>query len=62
MKRIIARVTLLGCCFYVFIGFVATQGYAGEYYIYRDSKGVLVISNLRRWQERTSRDLSFILN
>jgi len=29
----------------VFIGFVATQGYAGEYYIYRDSKGVLVISN-----------------
>jgi hypothetical protein len=27
------------------IGFVATEVLSGEYYIYRDSNGVLVISN-----------------
>ena len=46
MKDINARTTLkLGLCFYLFLGFVPTQAAAGEYYIYRDSNGGLVISN-----------------
>jgi hypothetical protein len=36
---------LLGLCPYILIGFVATEVLSGEYYIYRDSNGVLVISN-----------------
>jgi hypothetical protein len=36
---------LLGFCLYMLIGFVATEVLSGEYYIYRDSNGVLVISN-----------------
>jgi hypothetical protein len=36
---------LLGLCLYILIGFVATEVLSGEYYIYRDSNGVLVISN-----------------
>ena len=45
MKSIIARATLLGFCFYLLIGFVDKQAHGGEYYIYRDSKGELVLSN-----------------
>ena len=45
MKSINARSILLGFCFYMLIGFVATEVLSGEYYIYRDSNGVLVISN-----------------
>ena len=36
---------LLGLCLYILIGFVATEVLSSEYYIYRDSNGVLVISN-----------------
>ena len=45
MKSINLCSILLGFCLYMLIGFVATASQAGEYYIYRDSKGVLVISN-----------------
>ena len=46
MEGINACTTLkLGLCFYLFLGFVPTQAAAGEYYIYRDSNGGLVISN-----------------
>ena len=45
MKSIIACATLLSFCFCVLTGFAARQAHAGEYYIYRDSNGVLVISN-----------------
>ena len=45
MKSINARSTLLGFCLYILIGFLATEVQSGEYYIYRDSNGVLVISN-----------------
>ena len=44
MKSIVGRAILLGCCFYLFIGFVE-QAHSSEYYIYYDSKGGLVISN-----------------
>ena len=36
---------LLGFCLYMLIGFVATEVQSSVYYIYRDSNGVLVISN-----------------
>ena len=45
MKSINARSTLLGFCLYILIGFLATEVQSGEYYIYRDSAGKLVISN-----------------
>ena len=45
MKDINAWLILLGFCLYMPIGFVATEVLSGEYYIYRDSNGVLVISN-----------------
>jgi hypothetical protein len=45
MKTINAGATLLGLCFYLLIGFVAAKADAGEYYIYQDSKGGLVVSN-----------------
>jgi hypothetical protein len=45
MKSINARSILLGFCFYMLIGFVAPESQAGEYYIYQDSNGGLVISN-----------------
>ena len=45
MKSINARSTLLGFCLYILIGFLATEVQSGDYYIYRDSNGVLVISN-----------------
>jgi hypothetical protein len=45
MKSINLCSILLGFCLYMLIGFMATEVQAGEYYIYRDSKGVLVISN-----------------
>ena len=45
MKSINLCSILLGFCLYMLIGFVATEAQAGEYYIYRDSNGGLVISN-----------------
>jgi hypothetical protein len=45
MKNINAWSILLGFCLYVLIGFVDKQAHGGEYYIYRDSKGGLVLSN-----------------
>ena len=45
MKSINARSTLLGFCLYILIGFLATEVQSGDYYIYRDPNGVLVISN-----------------
>ena len=45
MKSITARATSLIFSLYLLVGFVAAQAYAGEYYIYRDSTGLLVISN-----------------
>ena len=45
MKSINLYSILLGFCLYMLIGFVATEVLSGEYYIYRDSNGVLVISN-----------------
>jgi len=45
MKSIIARATLVAVYICLLAGFTATRLHAGEYFIYRDSKGVLVISN-----------------
>jgi len=45
MKITAARTILLGFCFYLLTGLIGTRGSAGEYYIYRDSNGGLVISN-----------------
>ena len=45
MKTSNAWATFLGFCFYLLIGFVAAKADAGEYYIYQDSKGRLIISN-----------------
>jgi len=45
MKNINAWLILLGFCLYMLIGFVATEVQSGDYYIYRDPNGVLVISN-----------------
>src|SRR5262249_19262564 len=45
MKSIIARATLVAVCICLLAGFTATRLHAGEYYIYQDSKGRLIISN-----------------
>ena len=45
MKSITAHAILLGFFFNLLIGFFTEKADAGEYYIYRDSTGVLVISN-----------------
>ena len=47
LKRFMSRTTLkLTFCFYLFLGFtLPTKGQAGEYYIYQDPNGKLVISN-----------------
>jgi len=45
MKSINLCSILLGFCLYMLIGFVATEVRAGEYYIYRNADGGLVISN-----------------
>ena len=45
MKSIIARTGLLGLGCYLLLGAMITNGHAGEYYMYRDSNGGLVISN-----------------
>jgi len=45
MKSIIARATLVAVCICLLAGFTVTRLHAGEYYIYQDSMGGLVISN-----------------
>jgi Domain of unknown function (DUF4124) len=45
MKSIIARATLVAVCICLLVGFTATRLHAGEYFIYQDAKGRLVISN-----------------
>ncbi len=45
MQIIVVGPTLLAFCFYLLAGFAATRVHAGEYYIYQESKGGLVISN-----------------
>jgi len=45
MKSIIARSTLVAVCICLLAGFTATRLHAGEYFIFQDSKGRLVISN-----------------
>ena len=45
MKSIVVRPILLASCLYLLTGLTATQAYSGEYFIYQDSNGVLVISN-----------------
>ena len=39
-----ARASLIGFSFYILSG-MAAQVAAGEYYVYRDSRGALIISN-----------------
>jgi len=45
MKSIIVRGTLVTVCICLLAGFTATRLHAGEYFIYQDAKGRLVISN-----------------
>jgi hypothetical protein len=45
MKSIIARAALVAVCICLLVGFTATRLHAGEYFIYQDSKGRLIISN-----------------
>jgi K+-transporting ATPase c subunit len=45
MKSIIARATLVAVCICLLVGFTATRLHAGEYFIYQDAKGRLIISN-----------------
>ena len=45
MKSIVVRPILLASCLYLLTGLTATQAYSGEYFIYQDPKGGLVISN-----------------
>jgi len=45
MKSIVARPILLASGLYLLIGFTATQAYSGEYFIYQDARGRLIISN-----------------
>jgi len=45
MKSIVVRPILLASCLYLLTGFTAMQSHAGECFIYRDPKGVPVISN-----------------
>jgi hypothetical protein len=47
VRDLIARMTLIcAFCFYLFLGLaLPAHGQAGEYYIYQDPNGKLVISN-----------------
>jgi len=45
MKSIIVRGTLVTVCICLLAGFTATRLHAGEYFIYQDDKGRLIISN-----------------
>ncbi len=45
MKSIIARATLVAVCICLLVGFTATRLHSGEYFIYQDAKGRLIISN-----------------
>ena len=45
MKSIVVRPILLASGLYLLTGLTATQAYSGEYFIYQDAKGGLVISN-----------------
>ena len=47
IRDLIVRTNLnLAFCFYLFLGLaLPTRGHAGEYYIYQDPNGKLVISN-----------------
>ena len=44
-RRFIARTTLVAACICLLVGFTATRLHAGEYFIYQDAKGRLIISN-----------------
>ena len=45
MKSIIARPTLVAVSICLLVGLTATRLHAGEYFIYQDAKGRLIISN-----------------
>jgi hypothetical protein len=45
MKSIIASATLVAVCICLLVGFTATRLHSGEYFIYQDAKGRLIISN-----------------
>jgi len=45
MKSIVARTTLVAVWICLLVGFTATRLHAGEYFIYQDAKGRLIISN-----------------
>ena len=45
MKCIIARATLVAVYICLLVGFTAMRLHAGEYFIYQDAKGGLIISN-----------------
>jgi len=51
MKSIIARATLVAVCICLLAGFTATRLHAGEYFIYQDAKGRLVISKAATRQQ-----------
>jgi hypothetical protein len=51
MKSIIASATLVAVCICLLVGFTATRLHAGEYFIYQDSNGVLVISKTAATQQ-----------
>ena len=48
MKSIIARATLIAVCICLLAGFTATRLHAGEYFIYQDAKGRLIIANQKQ--------------